>query len=508
MLNPDDLRTLHREIRQSFTFDEFRTLLAQRLGLRVELIVPKAADMGTQVFEVIQTAEQAGWTADLIRTVFDARPANAALARLYQSAGLGTEVVTAPPDPSGRPVHSSTAYLDLKFARHDDFKGFEAADVLPPDLVTARRRLTRIQARVCRVDLGGGPAGAGYLPAGTGFLVGPDTVLTAGHVLGFGSDSPRDPATVRCLFDYRHMEDGTVRGGTAVALATAGAVIRASPPDALNYVLLRLERPIGEERPDPVSPPRGWFQVPETDLAVPPGRTVVVPNYPRGEPLKLAFGSTAEPGPGAEPNRVWYRVFTAPGASGAPCLDENWQPFALHLGRVAQPDGPPSEIRQGVRIGAILADLRAADRAGTLGGPVPDEAAAAPDRGPPKPGPVVHDDDPQKDRWGGQSARAGRKLSAAVADASRRLFTCDFTVESTDGSPLEGPVVFHLHDSFPRMVIHVRRVQDGVRAVLEEVVAYGVFTVGAQVKDRHGNWIGLELDLAQHPDVPERFHDL
>src|SRR4051794_6042354 len=101
MLTPNDLRALHREIRESFTPDEFRALLRDRLGFRVELVVAKTADMGTQVFEVIQTAEHAGWTADLIRVAFDARPGSAELAQLYANVGLAAEVVAAPPDPAG-----------------------------------------------------------------------------------------------------------------------------------------------------------------------------------------------------------------------------------------------------------------------------------------------------------------------------------------------------------------------------------------------------------------------
>lgn len=104
---------------------------------------------------------------------------------------------------------------------------------------------------------------------------------------------------------------------------------------------------------------------------------------------------------------------------------------------------------------------------------------------------------------------AGRKLSATVADVRDRLFTCSFAVESTDGTELDPPVLFHLHDSFPRMVIHIKRIRDdGLWAVLEDVVAYGAFTVGAQVKDATGRWVGLEYDLVDHPDLPKRFHDI
>jgi hypothetical protein len=129
-----------------------------------------------------------------------------------------------------------------------------------------------------------------------------------------------------------------------------------------------------------------------------------------------------------------------------------------------------------------------------------------PDR-PPKPGPVRNSADLQKGRWGGQSERNGRRLTAELGEVSRGLFLVDLIVSSTDKTPLQGPVVFHLHDSFPRSVIHIRRIRDGRRATLEEVSSEGVFTVGAQVKDAYGSWIGLELDLATLKGIPARFLD-
>jgi hypothetical protein len=70
---------------------------------------------------------------------------------------------------------------------------------------------------------------------------------------------------------------------------------------------------------------------------------------------------------------------------------------------------------------------------------------------------------------------------------------------------LEGPVLFHLHDSYPRKTIHIRRIREHRYAILEEVTAYGTFTVGAQVKAADGRWTRLEFDLATLKDLPQRF---
>ena len=70
-------------------------------------------------------------------------------------------------------------------------------------------------------------------------------------------------------------------------------------------------------------------------------------------------------------------------------------------------------------------------------------------------------------------------------------------LEATDNSPLVGPFVFHLHDTFAKSVIWIRKTQ-GRRAVLEEIYATGTFTFGVQFKDGGGTWRSLEFDLANY----------
>jgi hypothetical protein len=129
--------------------------------------------------------------------------------------------------------------------------------------------------------------------------------------------------------------------------------------------------------------------------------------------------------------------------------------------------------------------------------------AAATGEHPPAAPPAGPDpDDPQKGRWGGKSQRNGRNLTAVVVYSARQFVLVDFRVSSTDGSVLQGPVVFHLHDSYPRSIIRIRKIREGVSAVLEEVSANGTYTVGAQMRDASGHWISLEFDLASLRDLP------
>jgi hypothetical protein len=124
---------------------------------------------------------------------------------------------------------------------------------------------------------------------------------------------------------------------------------------------------------------------------------------------------------------------------------------------------------------------------------------------PPAPGPILDKDDPQRGRWGGKNEGFGRTLKVTLESVESKVFFFSLIVESTDGTALEPPAVFHLHDTFPRSIIHIRRIVDGKLATLNDWSAYGVFTVGVQVKDGTGRWISLELNLASIPKLPARF---
>jgi hypothetical protein len=124
---------------------------------------------------------------------------------------------------------------------------------------------------------------------------------------------------------------------------------------------------------------------------------------------------------------------------------------------------------------------------------------------PPEPGPISHKDDPQRSRWGGKSERDGRIVRGVLESVESNVFYFTIVVESSDGSPLLGPVVFHLHDTFPRSKVSIKRIVEGRRAELKEWSAYGIFAVGVQVKDAKGTWTQLEFDLAKLAGLPARF---
>src|SRR5262249_20806902 len=80
---------------------------------------------------------------------------------------------------------------------------------------------------VCRVELNDA---AGYM--GTGFLVGPEAVLTNQHVLASVLADPKAAAAVRFRFDYKVLRDGTVSEGVLVGPHPTDWLLDQSPPTA------------------------------------------------------------------------------------------------------------------------------------------------------------------------------------------------------------------------------------------------------------------------------------
>ncbi|MEO9144172.1 MAG: YEATS-associated helix-containing protein [Ginsengibacter sp.] len=121
--------------------------------------------------------------------------------------------------------------------------------------------------------------------------------------------------------------------------------------------------------------------------------------------------------------------------------------------------------------------------------------------------PVINSDDPQKGRFGGESEKNGRKLSAKVSkSAIPKFYSVELIVESTkENNPLITDVIFYLHDSFSPSVYTIKpdEFTEG-RAYDNEIISYGAFTVG--VITDNGKTL-LELDLAEDKKFPKEFRE-
>jgi len=259
-----------------------------------------------------------------------------------------------------------------------------------PDFGLWREAMTRVEGQVCRITLNG-------QAQGTGFLVGPDAVLTNYHVMEPVIKKQVDPAGVECQFDFKLLKDHTAPY-TPVKLAAdwlidhspyttnekVGTPDTAPPPtvDELDYALIRLASQFGAQpwvkSPDAGgnAPARGWVRVPDQTPAVGDKMAIIIAQHPDGAPMKLALDTDAvnkEKGfwLNAPQTRLRYATNTEGGSSGSPCFDFNWRLIALHHygdPKYSGGDRRHGDWNQGVPIGQIRARLTRLGKADALGG--------------------------------------------------------------------------------------------------------------------------------------------
>ena len=203
------------------------------------------------------------------------------------------------------------------------------------------KELDQLRHRVCRIEpqpRDDQRADRGLNGWGTGFLVGPDVILTNYHVMsGFV-----DAANVRVRFDCEYDPNGIISEGRAFSLADNYEIL-GSRVEELDFALLRLKDPPAHD--DIEGNPRGFFSL--TDNRIEEREPLLILQHPLGEPLKLAFGSVSSRDNWTN-NRLGYNVNTAGGSSGAPCLTQGLDVVALHR------QGGLGSYNSGVLMSAII----------------------------------------------------------------------------------------------------------------------------------------------------------
>ena len=217
-------------------------------------------------------------------------------------------------------------------------------------------KLARIERRVCRVECNGNAAG-------TGFLVGPNVVLTNWHVVQDAVQGG-DVEFVSCHFDYYRFVNNARNLGVSVAVASDGCVSRrpyssaekTNTPDRpeptqdeLDYALLRLTEPIGSK--DANGQTRGWIALPNTAVPLAEGAPLLIVQHPDGAPLKLALDTNAVIRLNDGQTRLLYSTNTEAGSSGSPCFDIKWNLAALH--QYGDPAWQNPKFNQGVPVHLI-----------------------------------------------------------------------------------------------------------------------------------------------------------
>lgn len=228
-------------------------------------------------------------------------------------------------------------------------------------------RLGRIATQVCRIEVKG-------KALGTGFLLGPDIVMTNYHVVETVIQSVKGhkPEDIVLRFDHKFLADETtLNSGVTYRLSLPDWLIDHSPydlvdmekapkpglpdPEKLDYALLRVDgkpgnEPVGQNA-SPQGQPRGWITLPDTNYDFEPESPLFIVQHPKGEPIKLALDTQAIIKLNDNRTRVTYRTNTEPGSSGSPCFDQNWELVALHHG--GDPELEPM-WNEGIPFAAIL----------------------------------------------------------------------------------------------------------------------------------------------------------
>jgi hypothetical protein len=205
-----------------------------------------------------------------------------------------------------------------------------------------------VENRVCLIRTATGALG-------TGFLVGPDVVMTNYHVVEPYIKDGRDPAGLQFRFDFMLTSDGAKPGpGTTWKVRKPGWLIDASPlhpsdklhpdrlldvpRDFLDYAVIRLDGRPGEEVaggeivPTGRGKPREWVRFPDEDYPFSQRKALIVLHHPQGKPMQLSIDTDSYAAANASGSRVFHRTNTEPGSSGSPCFDMDWNLVALHQG--------------------------------------------------------------------------------------------------------------------------------------------------------------------------------
>jgi hypothetical protein len=343
-------------------------MLRFRLSIKRQNIVA-AQGLDTVVFRLLQRAEAQGWEIDLIQAAFRHVPRNRKLATVYQKYGLASDASV---QMAGVTSVQTVKATDASFEKR-------VTNLAMVDLGLWRKKLSLIETQVGRVEIQG-------QAMGTGFLVGPDSVLTNYHVLEKVLNGGVPPSIVTVRFDYKVMADGSRSEGTRVGLHPTDwnvdasmytASEKAGHPDAqapttdeLDYALVRLERPVGKEPVDlkagPDGPARGWVKMPDAVPTFVEKMPLLIAQHPDGSPLKLALDTEGVIGENVNRTRIRYATNTEPGSSGSPCFDLEWNLIALH--HYGDPAFGHPKFNQGIPINLIHERLKRLGKDAVLNG--------------------------------------------------------------------------------------------------------------------------------------------
>lgn len=294
-LTGDEFKQLQAALLGAFSPGELKQTVFFALSTRIEDVVDTAQPFTGKVFDLLQWADRQG-----------------KLRRLFERACSDV--------PGNQDLQIAASEVLNAQSRADDVEAIVSAN--PANFIDVEKFRDDMAVReraVCRVE------SPELVAVGTGFLVGPDLVMTCRHVwdqcLKKGSADK-----IRFAFGYRILLNGQEAKATRLGLSADKQPAADSPEPELDFALLKLASRIGEA---PVgayegAPSRGWLK--PTPHAFKGSETALILQHPDGQPMKMAFGGVGQP----NEKRIPYGIDTLPGSSGAPVFLNDLQLVAIH----------------------------------------------------------------------------------------------------------------------------------------------------------------------------------
>jgi trypsin-like peptidase/effector-associated domain 1 (EAD1)-containing protein len=304
----------------AFNLDEMTRMVRRHLGLVLERELD--VHQGTRdIFgKLLGLAVRQGFRDELVRGALIENPKNP---RLRKAAAALNIPLTVPPS---APPTGSIRVDDLDRGRLEKTARERGVSVNFDDY---NKRLNAMARRMCLIEIPTDEA------CGTGWLVGPDRVLTNYHVVEEVHKNGVPASEVTCRFDYFVDKAEGVPCGLGAnwledwspyALGDQRADAAEPTVDELDYALIRLARKVGDE--DVAGSPRGWISVRIKPPVMVAEDIVMIPQFPDGRALELSFGKALAYNNAA--TRLRYDANTEEGASGSPALTMTLEPFGLH----------------------------------------------------------------------------------------------------------------------------------------------------------------------------------
>jgi len=357
MLSGEDIAKLAPLLASTLSFDDLELFTHASTGDRLyDVYVSRDRPKVPMIAQLLNTLQELGRTSTFLAYVYVNRPGRS---------DVRERIVKLIPDAVALPDRKIALSAQTRGAPQDDAPQNALAPGLQRnirpylaqlDVRVWATRLTQIERRVCRVELEGDALG-------TGFLVGPDTVLTNWHVFEIAKGAGKVDR-LGCRFDYELLPDGKVEPGRLVMLADTGCINSspysaaektANPDDPppslqeLDYALLRLASRAGDE--EVRGEARGWITLPKAVMPLPADAPILILQHPEGSPMKLAMDTQASIGLNGNGTRLRYRTNTEGGSSGSPAFSMDWGIVALH--HYGDPKWQNPVFNQGVPIELI-----------------------------------------------------------------------------------------------------------------------------------------------------------